>query len=132
MTSLIKSHGFLAVLLLVVTSCARVPIQNLNSRYTIKVTKKRVDVNSTSVFGHIDEVYPNGIHHPVILAYVSVDTQGTKSNESGEYSFNSSTGKHAISVRCVGYQPVVIKGINFAKNDSVQIDFHLAADTVKL
>ena len=132
MISLIKPHVSLIALLLVITSCARVPTQPLNSRYTIKVTKKRVDVNSTSIFGHIDEVYPHGIHHPVILAYVSVDAQGTKSNESGDYSFNSSPGKHDISVRCVGYQPVVIKGMHFAKNDSVQLDFHLAADTVKL
>lgn len=131
MTFFIKPYCFFAILL--AAGCTRVPIPTSStSNYTVNILQKRKAASSPLVFGHINEIYPSGVYHPVMLAYVSVANQGMNSDENGNYSVSINPGEYDISVRCVGYKPIVVKGVHIAKRDSVRIDFHLAADTVKL
>lgn len=114
------------------TACMKIPAHSPDNKYAIKVFTQKKPAGNPLIFGHTDELYPDGSYRPVILAYISADNQGTKSNNNGSYSLSVIPGKHNISVRSVGYQPVFIKGVRIGQNDSVRIDFHLAADTAKL
>jgi hypothetical protein len=120
------------ILFLQAVACKNIPAYSPDNKYTIKVLSKKKSTGKSSVFGYTDELYPDGSYRPVILAYISADNQGTKSNNNGRYSLNVIPGKHNISVRSIGYQPVLIKGVRIGQNDSVRIDFHLVADTTKL
>lgn len=114
------------------TACMKIPANPTDNKYNIKVFSKKKSTGNSLVFGQTDELYPDGTYRPVILAYISADNQGTKSNNNGHYLLNVVPGKHDISVRSIGYQPVLIKGVRIGQNDSVRIDFHLVADTTKL
>jgi uncharacterized membrane protein len=117
---------------MLVTSCIIIPARHPSNKYLVKVFQKKNPVGNPLIFGRTEELHTDGSYHPVILAYISLDNQGVKSSEDGTYSLSITPGKYDVSVRSIGYQPIVVKGMRIARNDSVMIDFHLVADTVKL
>ncbi|WP_151086600.1 carboxypeptidase-like regulatory domain-containing protein [Hymenobacter baengnokdamensis] len=120
------------LLLMLTTACMKVPARLPSSKYIIKVFPKKYTKSNPIISGHTDELYPDGSYRPIGLAYISVGKQGVKSDNDGNYSARVSPGKYDVSVRIIGYQPIVVKDVRISKKDSVRIDFHLSADTTKL
>jgi hypothetical protein len=125
-------YGWLCLLLPLVTGCARSPSYRSTDQYTILVSRRKSLVGNPLIVGHTAQRYPDGSYHPISLAYISAATQSTTSNQDGSYLLRSSAGKQAISVRSVGYGPIVLKGVRVRQRDSIRIDFHLTADTTHL
>lgn len=102
------------------------------TKYVVSVLQRKQHAGNPVIFGRTGELYPDGSYHPVMLASILINNQGIKSDKSGDYSLHVSPGKYNIAVRSIGYQPVLLKRLQISASDSIKIDFHLVADTVKL
>jgi uncharacterized membrane protein len=132
---MIKNFFIYTTAFLILTLTSSFTITSLctpKNNYVIKILRRKVSTGKPLIFGRIESISYNGAYLPVMLAYVSIANQGTKSDENGNYSFDISPGRYNISIRCIGYQPIMVRGVEVSKSDSIRIDFHLVADTVKL
>lgn len=119
-------------MLTLASNCTRFPLRAQATTYEAKVFRRKTGIGNPLIFGRTESISHNGTYLPVVLAYVSIANQNTKSDENGNYSFKIIPGKYNISIRCIGYQPILVRGIKVGKSDSIRVDFHLVADTVKL
>lgn len=125
-------HTTLCFILLFETNCTRNLLLNPSASNGAIISPRKTSKGNPWIFGHAESISQNGAYLPVKLAYVSAGNQGTKSEENGNYSLMVNPGRYDVSIRCVGYIPILVRGVRVSESDSVRIDFRLVADTVKL